>query len=326
MELKIKHYIITSPIKDILEKLKSAVQWKCFDKIIDKGDNIVVTCPNRDHSNGRESHPSCSIYNRRDSDDVPYGWVRCFSCGYSKSLPEMVGDLFENDEEFGERWLLSNCESIYVDEVELLPSIDIDKKVTSTSQYLDEGVLDQYKFYHPYMKTRKLADDVIKRFQIGYDCINQCLTFPVRDLKGNLVMITKRSVNSKYFFIPKAVEKPVYLLNDIVKNNYKTAMITEGQIDALTAYSYGFPCCATMGNPSSSQIDILNRCGINTFILAFDNDSSGKRFTMELQRKLRKDILLTNFPIPSGYKDLNDLDKATFNRILNNLGIVWRIS
>lgn len=324
MELRIRNRIITSSIMDILNLLKKDCPKQCFKDIIDKRDNIVVTCPNIMHSGGNESHPSCNIFNRRDDPKIPYGWVRCFSCGYSKSLPGMIGELFDSDETFGETWLIQNAESSFIEEEEYLEPIEISSR-KSYSAGLSEDILHKYQYYHPYMWDRKLSQEVVDKFQVGFDYGTQCLTFPVRDLKDNLVMITRRSIKSKNFYIPSDVVKPVYLLNEIVKAGYKIAMVTEAQIDALTAYTYGFPCCATMGSISDHQIDILNHCGITNFIAAFDNDRAGKAFTQNFIRRMRKDILITEFPIPKGYKDLNDLDKGTFNKILNDLGITQRI-
>lgn len=333
MELQIKNRIITSSIIDIINKLRESAPRDCFKDILmknysDNSPNVVVTCPNIEHSEGKEKHPSCSIFNRRDDPKIPYGWVHCFSCGYSKSLPAMIGDLFEEDVHYGEQWLLQNAESSYIETLDYIPEIKIEDSTTvlKNTKGIDESILMNYNYYHPYMQVRKLSKEVVDKFQIGYDPGSECITFPVRDIFGKLVMVTKRSVKGKYFFIPSKVEKPLYLLDDIIKNNYKIAMITEAQIDALTAYTYGFPCCATMGEISDTQISILNSCGITNFIAAFDNDEAGKRFTSILREKLNIDILITELNIPEGFKDINDLDRNTFDKLLNNLGITWRIS
>lgn len=87
--------------------------------------------------------------------------------------------------------------------------------------------LNQYDYYHPYMFERHLSKEVIDRFRIGYDKRIQAITFPVYDEKGKLVMVTKRSVLSKRFYIPSGVDKPVYLLNEAIKNNLTTVYVTE---------------------------------------------------------------------------------------------------
>ena len=77
------------------------------------------------------------------------------------------------------------------------------------------------------MFERHLSKEVVDRFQIGYDKRIQAITFPVYDEKGKLVMVTKRSVLSKRFYIPSGVDKPVYLLNEAIKNNLTTVYVTE---------------------------------------------------------------------------------------------------
>lgn len=97
-------------------------------------------------------------------------------------------------------------------------------------------------------------------------------------------------------------------------------MITEAQIDALTAMSYGFPCCATIGSISFDQINILNKSGIRTFIAAFDNDKWGDKFYETFKSKMRDDVIIYKFKFPKGKKDINDLTKEEFWDALNSLG------
>ena len=65
-------------------------------------------------------------------------------------------------------------------------------------------------------------------------------------------------------------------------------------------------------------MDIINHCGIRTFVTLFDNDSAGRAFTIELKKKLSPRILLHIVKIPDGFKDINDLDKETFWKILQD--------
>ena len=88
MELRISNRLITAPVKTILEQLRKACHKRFLKDQIDKEDNIIVTCPF--HKDGQESHPSCSVYTRADSQKVDYGTYHCFTCGAAGSLVELV--------------------------------------------------------------------------------------------------------------------------------------------------------------------------------------------------------------------------------------------
>lgn len=325
MELRVKGtHVITAPIPQILDRLKTELHDRYFKKIDSSGeDNVIVTCPH--HKDGQERHPSCYIYSRFDNGTVPYGWVRCFTCGYNVSLPHMVGDLFGADEEFGEKWLLerfgveSACDELSLPEIDLTPAV-------TKSKPLDERVLKRYEYYHEYMWKRKLHRDVVDRFEVGYDPVTSCITFPVRDIQGNLVMITRRSVATKAFLIDKGIEKPVYLLNEVVNKSYPYCLVTEAQIDALTSWGYGVPACALFGTGSAKQFEILSKSGIRHWVMMFDNDNAGRVAAAKFVHNMPKDVLITDVLIPDGYKDINDLDEESFNKILNNYGLTWRLS
>ena len=169
------------------------------------------------------------------------------------------------------------------------------------------------------MWYRKLSKEVVDMFRVGYDKHRDAITFPVYDEKHRLVMVTARSVNTKRFWIPAGIQKPVYLLDYVIKNNITKVIVTEGQIDALTAWSYGFPAVATMGCPSDEHIKLLNSCGLRVIITMFDNDAAGENFARRLKKYLRNDIFLLHAKLPEGTKDINDLTKEQFDEVIKNL-------
>lgn len=50
----------------------------------------------------------------------------------------------------------------------------------------------------------------------------------------------------------------------------------------------------------------------------FDNDEAGRKFNQLFHKKISSRIFLTDVNIPSPYKDINDLDKETFLKIISN--------
>lgn len=310
MDLIIDGKIIDAPIMTILTSLKSELHNGLL-KDIDREtqDNIPVTCPI--HKNGREHKPSCSVYCRKDNDRVVYGKVHCFTCGYTADLPTFVGDCFGADVEFGKKWLLLKFGTNSSSTVDYLEPIILE---SPSKEYLDEAILNKYMYYHPYMWKRGLSKEVVDRFGIGFDKDHNTITFPVWDEQGRLVMITSRSVYTKYFHIQANKDKPVYLLNFINREKIDRVYVCESQINALTLWSWGYPAIALFGTGSQYQYDILNKCGIRNYILCFDGDSAGDKGKDRFLRNIRKDVLVSYKKIPQG-KDVNDLTKEQFEKI-----------
>lgn len=316
MKIRIRNKVITEPIINILRQAQRELNNGKLKDIDDtRKSNILISCPC--HKDGKEHKPSCRILND-DVPDLELGFAHCFACGYSAPFVQVIADLFDTDPHWAEDWLLDKWGDTYVEEELYLPPIELEKpKIQKT--YLDESVLSQYDYYHPYMWKRKLSKEVVDQFRVGYDKIRDAITFPVYDEKHKLTMVTARSVNTKRFWIPEGVEKPVYLLYDILERHVDSIIITEGQIDALTSWTYGKPAVATMGCPSDKQIDTLNRSGVRCITAMFDNDAAGLSFYERLRKKLRPDILLCRAQLPSGKKDINELTLDEFNYSLNNI-------
>lgn len=310
MHLVIDNKLIDTPIIDILNKLKNTADWNVFTVIEDKNEYIRVTCPF--HKNGEETHPSCSIYADTDSDKIVYGTYHCFTCGSKGQLWNLVAYILGITEQQAKNWLIDNFGDTFIENKFFIKPLELNQKVELKEvQALDESILDDYNLYHPYMSQRRLTFDVLRKFKVGFNSKTQCLTFPVWDEKNNLVMITERSVNSKKFYIPSGVDKPVYLLNFIEGD---TVYVTESQIDALTLQSYGYPAIALFGTGSSKQYEILKRSGIRKFILCFDGDSAGQKGTIRFIRNMPKDAFIAVKQLPDG-KDINDLSKDEFDNL-----------
>ena len=307
MELRIDNKIINTPIEIILKQLREETGFKYFKEIINKGSNILVTCPH--HKDGNENKPSCYIYNADDDPNVMYGTVHCFSCGYKATLWQMVADCFNESEEFGKEWLVDRYGNIFVETYEYLPEIELDKK----PKEIEPIDLSKYDYYHPYMWKRGLSKEIVDKFRIGYDPIRDAITFPVWDEHNNLVGVTARNVKNKKFWIPENMEKPVYLLNVCMYEKVPCVYVCESQINALTLWTWGYPAVALFGTGTEHQYEILNKCGITCFKTCFDGDRAGeigrKKFRNQLKNSIVCDILL-----PQG-KDVNDLTKEEFDAL-----------
>lgn len=310
MELIIGNKIIVTPIDVILHGIQHELtNGKLKDIGKESHNNIPVTCPH--HKDGKERNPSCMVFTKMDDEDVEYGFCHCWSCGYKKPLPEFINDCFDEEGDFGKEWLLERCETAFLSEVRYLPEIVIDNKNKLETKYMDESDLNKYAYYHEYMWKRKLTKEIVDLFEVGYDKNSDMIVFPVRDDKGKLLWVTKRSVTSKKFLIPEDVKKPVYLLYYIKQHNIQRVAVCESQINCLTCWTYGIPSIALFGTGSDYQMNLLNKSGIRVYDLYFDGDIAGQYGIERFKQKIRDDVIVNVYKLPNG-RDINDLSYEEF--------------
>lgn len=312
-ELYVDNYVITEPIINILRKVQSSLINGKLKIIEEKSDEIMVTCPI--HKDGKESRPSCYVY--QGDGDLPLGAWHCFTCGNSGQLWDFIGACFDKSGDWGKRWLISNFGEAFSETALNLESINLNEVETKTT--LDESILEQFESYHPYMTKRGLSDEIIKKFQIMYDPLSKSIVFPVRDLKGNLSFLTRRSTEGKKFYIDKDADKSIpYLLYNIVQENIKEVVVCEGQFDALLSWTYGKPAIAMIGaGTPKEQMDTLNKLDIMHYILCYDNDASGRKGAERFKKLINKRCFVDDIIMPVG-KDVGSLTKEEFDNLVYN--------
>lgn len=310
--LIINNRLIDEPIENILYQVKKEIKNNKLRDIQINGNDIKVTCPF--HKGGQEKDADCHINNDIDS-DLQYGYFHCFACDASGNLSKFIAGCFDEDnEEFGKQWLLEHYGNIFVDRKYILPPISLQKENT---KYLDESILNNMQDYHPYMITRKLDLNICKQFKVKYDNKSESLVFPVYDEHNKLKMLTRRSVKNKTFIIDKGIDKPVYLLNEILKQHLNYCFVCESQINALYLWSLGYPAIALIGKGSTNQYNILNKSGIRHFILCFDGDEAGDKGKDRFIQNIKKYIYIDVVNVPRG-KDMNDLSKEEIDELLKD--------
>lgn len=296
------------------------------------GDNIQTNCPF--HKNGQERKPSFGINGEIDK-------CHCFACGWSGTIEEMVSELYgyRDDGKFGKRWLIKRFNSVEIEtrknimegfngrnnlnhrNINILRNTSDNSSVGKYSQGVDkterdfvevtEEELDKYRYIHPYMYERGLTDEIIERFDIGYDRERKEITFPVKDIEGRCVFVAGRSVKSKFFRLPKGLDKPIYCSDKFRAGTYRTAYITESFLNCLTCWKYNKPAMALIGTGNEMQYEILNKLPVREYILAFDPDEAGRkateRFRKNVHGKIIKELVYTD------NRDINDLQEEFLN-------------
>lgn len=309
MNLIINNHIIDSNLEDILKRLRQETDGRFLKDIVKRGDNIAITCAW--HKDGLENHPSCYVYNRTDNNEVPFGFYKCFTCGSKGQLYQLVSRCLNCGIEEAKQWLIDNFSKTITEELISLPTISLEK---NKIEYLDESILDQYAYFHPYMFKRKLTEEIIIKYKIGWDKEKDAITFPIWDENNHLLGISERSVNSKYFYLPKDIGKPVYLLNFIKKEHIQEVYVVESQIDALYLSSLGKSAVALLGTGTKDQYEILKKSGIRIFHLALDGDIAGRHGIMRFIENMPDNIIIDVLLLPEG-KDINDLSKEEIDNL-----------
>lgn len=325
----INDVVFAADLGDILNELQSQLKANNISllQIMKNGsENIMVQCPY--HKGGQERKPSAGI-------DTHTGVFHCFTCGEIHSLQEVISFCFGKTDDvvgaFGWKWLLKNFSTVSIENrkpIEL--ALDRSSVEEDKLTYVSEEELDSYRVYHPYMWKRKMTPEVVEIFDIGYDKSTSCITFPVRDIRGNTLFIARRSVNSKFFNYPPGVTKPVYGLYEWYTYGWSYAaggrhsakrvpnsqelIICESMIDAITCWSYGKYAVALNGLGNELQFKQLQDMPVRKFILATDNDSAGMKARTRLRSKIHNK-LITEYIFPNTAKDINDLSREEFERL-----------
>lgn len=324
-------------VVEVLDKLEFYGLLKQSKRV---GNYMQIHCPF--HGGGQEKKPSCGVLlvdEVRAGKKYPKGFFHCFACSYAKTLEQAVSDMLkqQNIQQSGIEWLTENIPGFEVaDDSDDLISMDtmdalmgkyavdyINLLSQKQPEYITEEELAKYRYTVPYMYERKLTDEIIERYDIGFDANwippgrkkpVPCITFPVRDMYGNTLFFCRRAVATKLFNYPQGVVKPVYGIYELPKG-CKSVVVCESCFNALTSVRYGRPAVALLGTGNTYQINQLKQLGVNEFILGFDPDDAGRRATEKLKKALRSVAIVWSFDgIPEG-KDINDLTEEEFNQL-----------
>ena len=328
--IKLQDTIIQTDTQSVLDMLKFDLAQhgvNRFHQFRRNGYNIQTSCPF--HKNGQERKPSFGVNGEIDR-------CHCFSCSWSGTIEEMISELYgyQDEGKFGKRWLIKRFNTV---EIETRPNImegfhgrnnnftnfdiaDANGYVSgfkqhirgnkSSEQYsgeITEEELDRYRYIHPYMYSRGLTDEIIERFDIGYDRERKEITFPVRDIEGRCVFIAGRSTERKFFRLPKGMDKPIYQGYRFVTGKYRMAYITESFLNCLTCWKYDKPAMAMIGTGNRKQYEILNKLPVREYILAFDPDEAGRKATERFRKNVHGKII-KELVYPDN-RDINDLQE-----------------
>lgn len=313
--IRLGNKVIDVEVVTILQDLKQyrlEKDGKLYLKHINEtGNNVMVTCPF--HKDGNEKKPSCGV-SSIETEDTPAGTVHCFTCGKGMGFEKFVSYILgvEDSGSTGRQWLLEHYDVSYTRKLD----ISLKRTAKQTGKNYDlikESQLCQYRFYHPYMFKRGLTEEIIDKYDIGYDSIYDMITFPVRDINGNCLFLAKRSVKGKVFILPEGKDKPLYGVYELDYSK-PDLYICESFFNCLTLAKWGYNAIAMMGTGSKEQIKLINKLPFRVIHLCLDGDMAGRHGVIRLEEGIDKGKLVYNHPMPDG-KDVNDLAQNEFEAI-----------
>lgn len=278
------------------------------DYLNNKGINIKkrFSCLNPDHT---DIHPSMG-YNKKGKH------VKCFACNANYDIYELVkidyklSNFNEAYEKVKELYGVKNVNSFVQSINKEIVTNEVSKDY---SNYFDK--VSKFVDYTDYFDKRGLSKRVIQLFNIGFDA--QYYTIDNEKNYWRAMIIP----TSQYSFVARntdpdakkenryrKVGKSNFLNINILDKTDEPIFIVEGEIDALSIIECGAHAIS-LGSISNirSFIDYIKpRKILNTFILALDNDDTGRKATIELENELEKnEFKSSRFIFSNDYKDIN---------------------
>lgn len=288
---------------DVYEELMN-YSWNKGKK---KGNEYICCSPFRD-----EQHPSFSI-NLETGLWIDFGsddeyWKKG---SFIKLIAFLENISFEESEE-----MLLEAYGVFLDDVDGLElNINIQNEEvqpkTFTRDDLKEYLIRTIES-KSYMNSRGISEEVMKKFIVGYDKKQKAMAFLWLDAKtGKPVTVKFRKIRSKVFYYideGQKVNNHIFGLYQVMKEGHKVVFIVESEIDALYLWTLGIPAVALGGsNLSDKQKRLLLLSGIETLVIATDNDKAGFKIRKQLERELMGYMDIKILYLPYHAKDVNDL-------------------
>jgi DNA primase len=176
-----------------------------------------------------------------------------------------------------------------------------------------------------YFYSRKINDEAIDYFKLGYSKNMDMVTVPLHSPDGIPVGIIGRSVEGKKFKNSPNLPRNKTMFNlHRAKREGGTIIVCESSFDVIRLWQAGFPnAVGTLGGSISDvNIQHLNKYA-STIILMTDNDQAGRALGMTIANKLRNKNLLWayydhNIIYPHSAKDVGDMKDEEIKQCIKN--------
>ena len=278
------------------EQVKRVLAGAGVDVQSEVDSDFIIFCPF--HNNYRS--PAGEV-------DKKSGMFYCFSCHKISDLVEFV--MFTSGRTYFEsvRFIKSKEQESNLEQ-------EITRQLYVKPDYVPYDELQVKRLHQQaidspratsYFYGRKITQDSILKFGLGFSENQDMVTIPVHSPDGMLLGFVGRSVEGKDFKNTPGLPKSKTLFN---LNRVKTAdkvYVVESSFDAIRLDQIGFPAVATLGaNVSGMQIELLQKYFNNIIVIA-DNDEAGGNMKNRLLEKLGSRVSVIQ--LNSKYKDIGDM-------------------
>jgi DNA primase len=169
-----------------------------------------------------------------------------------------------------------------------------------------------------YFEGRRLSENSVKRFLLGYSDKQDMITIPMQTPDGTMfVGFVARSVEGKDFKNTPGLPKSKILFNLHRAKAHSTVYVVESSFDAIRLDQCGIPAVATLGaNVPKNQIELLTK-HFNNVIVIPDNDDAGREMAGRIVDKMGPRA--SAIGLPERFKDIGDMTDNDINELTNKL-------
>lgn len=288
-----------------------AIAKRYLSKVKPSGsDNIMAVCPFHMKSDGTaEKHPSFSM-------SLTTGLWFCHACQEKGNLFTFLRNIgLPRDQiELHHGLTIENAKSA------MPVMFDPAKPGVISEDPIPESLLGVFDYCPVDLLRAGFSEDTLKHFEVGFDTTHYRITYPIRDLKGNLIAISGRSVldvDPKYKVYDE--EYKVWDLPPRTYWNKRVAMwnshVVYPELFFQSQPSYivvveGFKACmwvwqagiknvvALLGTYlSKEQKWILERLGVPVYLF-LDNNDAGIRGVSKCAEQIKSSlrVLVVDYP------------------------------
>lgn len=279
-------------------------------------DNILARCPfHRKSSGALEENPSFTM-------SVRNGLYFCFACGEKGTLATFLRQVGVP------RLQLDTLYAPLLEELEKnRPPPPTPEKDVVADQVIPESLLGLFDLVPLDLLKEGFSEELLHRYDIGFDKSHMRITFPLRDLRGQLVGISGRTVvdaNPRYKLYdheyttwglpPHRTDKRHLLWNahrvysGLFFGQSPRIILVEGFKACLWLIQHGYPdTVALMGTHLSPTHQwILEHLGAEVLVM-LDNNERGKVGALRCADRLAKSLPVRMVEYPESKPQPSDL-------------------
>jgi hypothetical protein len=280
-----------------------------------RGDELVGLCPMHLERTGKEdSNPSWSMNSET-------GVHHCFSCGYKGTLLTLVAELKEFITSWGnidfdsaKDWLRNNIEVNFEYLAKQLEEARNSYIPIPVPVAMSEARLSVFDSLPPEwaLSARNLTEEGCSSYGVRWNASTDSWITPIRNPKSFSLMGWQEKSQTQRLFRnrPTGVAKSKTLFG-LERFKGGTMIVVESPLDAVRLGSLGIQGgVSTFGaSVSNEQIQLMKMA--DKLIIAMDNDAAGKKASLDLLTRTRKEGMECWFLSyqETEFKDIGDMPK-----------------